>query len=173
MRGPLSTLAERIILKAREHQVQIGLAESCTGGRLAAALTGIPQASDVFVGSLVAYQDRAKEALLGVRSSLLKEQRTVNASCAEEMALGAQRLFFSQLSLGVTGSCGPTCADPHSTVGEVWIALFLDRSPQISSSTDKTLKVIQSYHFAGDRESIAMQAAEESLRLMLALLEDL
>lgn len=160
-------LSERIIACLKQRHWTIGLAESCSAGRLATLLTNVPGASAVVAGSLVAYQDRVKRALLDVSSQILDQQRSVSAECARQMAQGVQKLMEVDVAVGITGSCGPTSLDPHSAIGQVFIAICWP-----DSVSQQTLDI--ACQFQGTREQIAEQAAHRALEVLaeLSLRED-
>lgn len=131
----------------------LSLAESCTGGGIAARLVQIPGASKYFLGSLVTYATSAKSRLLGVAPSLLKEVGSVHENIAREMAKGARRQFGSDYALSVTGVAGP---EPSQVaVGTVCFAIV---GPFESTWTS---------HFSGSRSEVIEQAIEEALRQLV------
>ncbi|MGH3684320.1 MAG: competence/damage-inducible protein A [Pseudonocardiaceae bacterium] len=98
---------------------RIGLAESCTGGLLAARLTERPGASDYVAGGVVAYSNTAKTALLGVPAELIEQHGAVSPEVARAMADGARGTFGADIGIGITGVAGPgggTDAKPVGTV---------------------------------------------------------
>lgn len=103
------------------HKWTIAVAESCTGGMLAAALTDLPGSSEYFLGGLVTYANDAKMDMLGVDAGTLREKGAVSAEVAEQMAVGARRVFGSDVAVGVTGIAGPE-ADGEKPVGLTYIA---------------------------------------------------
>ncbi|MCH9634134.1 MAG: Nicotinamide-nucleotide amidohydrolase PncC [Chlamydiae bacterium] len=100
----------------------VSFAESCTGGALSAQFTQIPNASKYFMGSIIAYQNRVKNKQLGVLNSTLENEGAVSELCAKEMALGANKLFQTDLSFVTTGVAGPKGGTKNKPVGTVWIA---------------------------------------------------
>ena len=103
----------------RTQDLTLGIAESVTGGLVAARLTEIPGASDVFRGSLVSYASEVKFGLLDVTPGPV-----VNAAAATEMAEGAMRALGSSVGLAVTGVAGPAEQD-DVPVGTVFVAVAL------------------------------------------------
>jgi nicotinamide-nucleotide amidase len=87
----------------RERELKLALAESCTGGLLGSLITDVPGSSDYFLGSAVAYAYSAKQSILGVRQGTLEEYGAVSPQTAAEMALGARRLFGTEIGVSVTG----------------------------------------------------------------------
>ncbi len=102
--------AEEALALARERRVTLATAESLTGGLVAAALTSVPGASDVFVGGVVSYAVGAKEDILGVPASVLAESGPVSEEVALAMAEGARRVFGADVAVATTGAAGP---EPH------------------------------------------------------------
>ena len=100
----------------------LACAESITGGGVGARLTSVPGASEVFVGSAVVYRNEAKMSVLGVSAETLEGPGPVSEECAREMAVGARRLFGSDLALALTGAAGPE-AHGGEPPGTIWIAL--------------------------------------------------
>jgi nicotinamide-nucleotide amidase len=103
------------LLKGR----RLGLAESCSGGLLAARITNLQGASEYMRGGIVAYTYEAKEELLGVDSQLLKEKGAVSPEVAEAMAIGALERFGADVAVSITGIAGPTGGTEEKPVGYV------------------------------------------------------
>jgi nicotinamide-nucleotide amidase len=114
--------AENLLAKARAGGVRIATAESCTGGLIAALLTEIPGASDVFGRGFVTYSNKAKEDMLGVPAASLRQHGAVSEAVARIMAEGAIRNSTAQLSVAVTGIAGPGGGKEEKPVGLVHIA---------------------------------------------------
>jgi nicotinamide-nucleotide amidase len=103
------------LLKGR----RLGLAESCSGGLMAARVTNLPGSSDYFMGGIVAYTYEAKEELLGVDGKLLEEKGAVSPEVAEAMAIGALERFDADVAVSITGIAGPTGGSEEKPVGYV------------------------------------------------------
>ncbi len=98
---------------------RLGLAESCTGGLLAARITDRPGSSDYLAGSVVAYSDEAKVELLGVPTELIAEHGAVSLQVARAMADGARERFAADIGCAVTGVAGPGGGTDLKPVGYV------------------------------------------------------
>lgn len=118
-----SSLAEVVIREATQRGVTVALAESCTGGMIAAELTDVPGASGAFLGGVVAYSNASKTALLGVDSAELTLHGAVSRRTAELMAAGARERFGADICVSVTGVAGPDGGSPEKPVGTVWFGL--------------------------------------------------
>ncbi|HMC06124.1 MAG TPA: competence/damage-inducible protein A [Solirubrobacterales bacterium] len=97
----------------------LGLAESCSGGLLAARLTRRPGASEYVAGSVVAYSNRAKSDLLGVDPALIERHGAVSPEVAEAMADGALARFEADVAVSITGIAGPDGGTKEKPVGYV------------------------------------------------------
>lgn len=98
---------------------RLGLAESCTGGLLAARITDLPGASSYMAGGVVSYSNEAKAELLGVDAELIEAKGAVSAEVAEEMALGALERFDADVAVAITGIAGPDGGTEEKPVGYV------------------------------------------------------
>lgn len=149
--------AKALLSLARERDVRIATAESCTGGLIAALLTEIPGSSDVVERGFVSYSNRAKEELLGVPHELIAEHGAVSAPVGGAMAEGALRNSRAQLSVAVTGIAGPGGGSAEKPVGLVYIA-----TARTSGDT-----IVQEHRF-GDigRDAVRMATVKEALMLL-------
>ncbi|HEY5541487.1 MAG TPA: nicotinamide-nucleotide amidohydrolase family protein [Coriobacteriia bacterium] len=118
-----STLAETIVREATVRGVTIAVAESCTGGMVAAALTDVPGSSAVFVGGAVAYSDPSKTRLLSVDPADLAQYGAVSREVAQSMARGALDTFRADIAASVTGIAGPEGGSAEKPVGTVWFGI--------------------------------------------------
>jgi nicotinamide-nucleotide amidase len=138
----------------------LAVAESLTGGLLAAALTAVPGASAAFRGAVVAYATDLKTALLGVPADLLDRHGAVHPSVAAAMAEGARRRMGAAVAAATTGVAGPDPADGQP-VGTVHIAVSAG-----GSTTARALAL------SGDRCQIRVATVERSLALLLSVLRE-
>jgi PncC family amidohydrolase len=100
----------------------LAVAESLTGGLLAATLTDVPGASEVFRGGVCAYATDVKTSLLGVPDALVRSEGVVSSAVAEAMARGARTRFASTYALSTTGVAGPDRQEGRP-VGVVFVAV--------------------------------------------------
>lgn len=114
------SLVGRLLL---ERGLTVSCAESCTGGKFAAALTDIPGISASFDRGIVTYSNRAKTEELGVKDETLAKYGAVSEETALEMAAGIQRVSGSDIGISVTGIAGPGGGTDEKPVGLVYIGL--------------------------------------------------
>jgi PncC family amidohydrolase len=138
--------------------LKLSVAESCTGGLLAARLTSVPGASVVFVGGVVAYANAIKRDLLGVPAETLATAGAVSAETALAMVRGVRRLMQTDVAVAITGIAGPGGALPDKPVGLVFIAVSGPKGEHVE-------KLV----FAGDRESVRRQACVTALAALRRL----
>ena len=100
----------------------IATAESCTGGRLAAALNAQPGSSAYYLGSVVAYANEVKQQVLGVEQDTLIQHGAVSEQTVREMAEGIRRLMRTDYAIATSGIAGPDGGTKDKPVGTVWIA---------------------------------------------------
>jgi competence/damage-inducible protein CinA-like protein len=150
---------ELILEKARARGLSLAVAESCTGGLVAARLTSVPGASDAFVGGVVAYDNDVKAAQLGVPEELLAAHGAVSAEVAGAMAAGARRTFAADVAVSVTGIAGPGGGTPEKPVGLVYLHA---EGPDGSEAAE--------IRFSGDRQTVRRRATVAALHLLRRLL---
>ena len=140
----------------------IATAESCTGGRLAAALNAQSGSSEYYMGSVVAYANEVKEQVLGVEHDTLINHGAVSEQTVREMAEGVRRLMHTDYAIATSGIAGPTGGTEDKPVGTVWIAWA---TPQGT--------VAERYQFgvARLREQITQRAVTTALVRMIQLMK--
>jgi len=124
--GKIEEAVQRCLTERCEN---MSIAESCTGGALAARLTALAGASHFFLGSIVAYNDELKEKLLGVNPELLRNYGAVSKEVVIAMAQGVQTLTGSDWSLAVSGIAGPGGGSSDKPVGTIWGAVMRRGAP--------------------------------------------
>lgn len=101
----------------------LSIAESCTGGSLAAHLIQLPGASQYFLGSIVAYSNELKTEFLDVSENLIMEKGAVSKEVVAEMLQGLFKRTKCDFGIAVTGIAGPTGGTPEKPIGTVWGAV--------------------------------------------------
>src|SRR4051794_16938409 len=119
----LVAVAERLQGICLGKGLSVALAESCTGGVVAAAITSVAGSSGYFLGGVVSYADAAKTALLDVPAAVLEAHGAVSAQVARAMAAGARASFGSDLAASLTGVAGPDGGTPEKPVGLTYVGL--------------------------------------------------
>jgi nicotinamide-nucleotide amidase len=147
------TPASAILAALRRRGWRLALGESCTGGRLAAAFTAVPGASENFLGAVVAYDNAVKQSELGVTAEALQRYGAVSEEVALQMAAGARKRFGADVALATTGIAGPTGGSAEKPVGLVFFALDdATYAPQAWR-----------YQFNGDRDAVQQRATVAAL----------
>jgi nicotinamide-nucleotide amidase len=116
-------IEESIHKRFIEKKLTLSVAESCTGGNLAARLTKNQGASVYFLGAIVPYSNELKTQLLGVSKDLLDMKGAVSQEVVEKMTAGILKLTGSDFALAVTGIAGPTGGSIEKPVGTVWCGI--------------------------------------------------
>jgi nicotinamide-nucleotide amidase len=154
------SISEIVLDLCRSRGLTLATAESCTGGLVAARLTGVPGASDVFVGGVVAYANGVKEDELGVPRSVLERHGAVSAEVATAMAEGARKRLGADVAVAVTGVAGPGGGTEEKPVGLV----FAHASGPDGAEARRS-------ELPGAREMIRGRATAAALHLVRRLLE--
>jgi nicotinamide-nucleotide amidase len=136
----------------------LATAESLTGGRLAAAVTGVPGASAHFVGGFVTYATELKESLLGVPHALVEAYGVVSAECAGAMASGCRAATGATYALSTTGVAGPDRQE-GKPVGTVFVGMA---GPD--GVTTLAMELV------GDRHQVQERACREALAALCGIL---
>jgi nicotinamide-nucleotide amidase len=138
----------------------VAVAESLTGGLVAAALTTVPGSSAVFVGAIVAYATGLKTALLGVPADLLAQHGPVHPDVAAAMATGVRTRLGATYGIATTGVAGPGPADGQPA-GTVFVA--------VSGPGPVTVSAL---NLSGSRAEVRAAAVEAVLSLLVSALPE-
>jgi len=152
----LVALAERLQGICLGRGVTVALAESCTGGLVAAAITSVAGSSGYFLGGIVSYSDGAKQALLDVPAAVLAAHGAVSAQVAKAMADGARARFGVTLAASITGVAGPDGGTDAKPVGLVYVG--------VAGGGDVDVRRFQ---FSGDRSENRDAAARAALEWLI------
>ena len=156
----LEALAGRFL---KQKGMTIATAESCTGGRLAAALNAQSGSSAYYMGSVVAYDNSVKTHILGVLPETLCSDGAVSEATVRQMAEGVRGLLHTDIAIATSGIAGPTGGTVEKPVGTVWIAWATPWGTEA-----------RCFHFgaAREREQITLRAVTESLVGLVKILKD-
>jgi nicotinamide-nucleotide amidase len=153
------SVAEIVLDMCRARGLTLGAAESCTGGLVGQMLTAVPGSSEAFSGSIVAYGNEVKRALLGVPQATLDERGAVSAEVAAAMASGARDSLDVDIAVSDTGIAGPGGGTPEKPVGLVYLHAL---GPEAELAQDFVAR--------GGREEVRRRAAVSALHLVRRLL---
>lgn len=148
------TTAADLVARLRAAGKTVAVAESLTGGLVAAALTDIPGASVVVRGGVLAYATDVKAHVLGVNEVLLAQVGAVDADVAEQMASGVRSLMGATYGLATTGVAGPDRVD-GKPVGTVYVAVVGPGSSRVKALS-----------LSGDRGDIRADSVLAALTLL-------
>jgi nicotinamide-nucleotide amidase len=154
------TLPAEVVSSLTARGWTLAVAESLTGGSLAASVVSVPGASATLLGAVVAYATEVKHSLLGVDAQLLAAHGPVHPEVARQMASGVRRAVslgavYADVGVATTGIAGPDSPDGQP-VGTVHIAVETPRDV-----------VTRAFVFAGDRASIRSQSVDAALAMLL------
>ena len=138
-----------------EKGVSIAVAESCTAGLIASKLTTIPGSSSYFNGGVVAYHNKIKTKILGVRQSIIDEKTEVSVEVVNQMAKSVLEKFDANFAIATTGYAGPAGGTDKNPIGTVFVAI-----------ASVVGVVVNRFVFLGDRQSVVNQASESALSLL-------
>jgi nicotinamide-nucleotide amidase len=148
-------LAAVVVEMCRARGLRMAVGESCTGGLVGGRLTAVPGSSAVFVGGVIAYDDRVKTDLLGVSRDTIAAHGAVSEPVVRQLATGARERFGTGIGIGVSGVAGPGGGSPAKPVGTVWIGVDVEGEVRTS---------VRGY--PGDREEIRARAAQAAIDLV-------
>ena len=152
-------LAAAIVALCRDRGLRIAVGESCTGGLLGGRITAVPGSSAVFVGGVIAYDDRVKVEMLDVPREVLAQHGAVSEPVVRQLASGARARFGTEIGIGVSGVAGPGGGSPEKPVGTVWTAVDVQGT-------------VTAYRrgYPGDREEIRARSAQMALDMVRSAL---
>ncbi len=163
MNSSITSLTQQLAQTLLAKGFKIALAESCTGGLLAAYLTSLPGSSHWFERGFVTYSNQAKEESIGVPRSLIECYGAVSEEVARAMAEGVLNNSLAHVSIAITGIAGPGGETANKPVGMVCFAWGTRESESIRIHS-------QIHQFSGDRQSIREQACVYAIESLLAQL---
>ncbi|MFI0777279.1 CinA family protein [Streptomyces sp. NPDC021212] len=155
--GAAEADAAGVLALLRRRGQTVAVAESLTGGLVAAELTAVDGASHAFRGSVTAYATDLKRELLGVDGALLAERGAVDAEVARQMAEGVRRALGADWGVATTGVAGPTPQDGHP-VGAVHVAVAGPSNRPAAAAL----------RLEGDRAGIRAQSVRAAVKLLFS-----
>ncbi len=155
-------LIQRIAVALIRRKERMGVAESCTGGLIAAACTSLSGSSQWFERGVVSYSDQSKTELLGVPPALIGLQGSVSEAVAGHMARGLLAHAPLDWALACTGIAGPTGGSEGKPVGTVWLAL----------AHEGRLVRCWREQFPGDRHAVRLATVRAGLTALVEAVED-
>ncbi|MGH8492260.1 MAG: CinA family protein [Moraxellaceae bacterium] len=156
MTDVITSLAARVGAELKAAGASLAMAESCTGGGIAEAVTRIPGSSAWFGQAWVTYSNAAKAKQLGVSTELLRQQGAVSEAVVLAMASGAAARAGATWAVAVSGIAGPDGGSAEKPVGTVWLAWAGPAGVEAERC-----------QFAGDRDAVRRQTVERALSGLL------
>jgi len=149
------------LLKA--HGLMLATAESCTGGGVAEAITGVAGSSAWFERGFVTYSNLSKQQMLGVSEATLAQRGAVSEATVREMVAGALQHSAAQVAVAVSGIAGPDGGTPDKPVGTVWFAWGIKHGTTHA----------RRYQLAGSRTEVRAQAVRIAMQGIVDMLNQL
>lgn len=161
-------VAERLGTALAERDETIAVAESCTGGSLGSTITGVPGASEYFVGGVISYTDRTKQRLLAVTRESLDEFGPVSEPVAREMAQHVRDEAAADWGVSTTGYAGPDGGSSDEPVGTVYVGVAF-----AGSAADEDPSVtVERHRFDGTRREVRERVTDRALASTLERLRE-
>ena len=152
----VNDLAYELIQKLGQRHLTISVAESLTGGLVAASLTQIPGASAVFKGGIIAYRDETKEQVLKVDAALITKFTSISEPVAQSMAINIREIMNTDIGIATTGVAGPDKSEGFAP-GIVFVAISIGDH-----------NICQKLELVGDRTQIRDQSVNAIFKLTLS-----
>lgn len=160
------SLEKVVVETALNKNMEIAVAESCTGGMISSKIASIPGASGCFHCGIVSYSNDIKQDILGVDETVLNDYGAVSPQTAEMMAIGVSKLAKADIGVSVTGIAGPSGGSEEKPVGLVYVGIATE-------SEVKTYKLLLSRGLPDERESIRTRSSLFALNAVRLELEKL
>ncbi|QBR83737.1 CinA family protein [Legionella israelensis] len=157
------SLVNNLAVIFTEKNLKLAVAESCTGGLIAASITEITGSSFWFERGFVTYSNLSKQEMLDVPESMIVKYGAVSKQVAVAMAEGALKHSEADVSLSVTGIAGPSGGSSDKPIGTVYFAW--------SSQGEHSLQDHQI--FTGDRQDVRFKSCHFALKGLIKLVQEL
>lgn len=152
---------EKVSQELKEKKLTIGVAESCTGGLLSAALTELPGSSLYFREGVVTYSVDSKNQRLNIDKKLIARYGVISSEIAYAMAESAKKFLDNDIGIGITGNAGPDVNQEGTPVGLVYIGI-----------STKYLTKVYPFNFSGIRSEIRRKVVQEAINIIKEVLEE-
>lgn len=149
------TLEKIVCDLLRQRKQTLSMAESCTGGFVSSLITGLPGASDIFLGAIVPYNNTAKNKILQVEETIFTSVGAVSKECVEQLAKNVLKKFNSDYSIAISGIAGPSGGTLEKPVGTVWVAV---------ANSEKCLAL--KFRFGDNRQRNIVMTANAALNVL-------
>lgn len=159
MSRSVEVINKKVAQILNQYRMRLAVAESCTGGLLAAKITDLPGSSEYFSGGIVAYANDVKVNLLGVKTETIEKYGAVSSPCAREMAKGVKERLGADCGIAITGIAGPGGATPDKPVGLVYFGIAIAE-----------FTYVEKQFFKGDRAETRKKAAAHGLKLLYQII---
>ncbi len=155
-------LAKNVVETAMRNHLMLSVAESCTGGMVAALITSIAGSSNIFDRGFVTYSNPAKHEMLGVSLDMLRDYGAVSSQVANAMAIGALKNSSAKIAVSITGIAGPGGGSDEKPVGLVYFGMA--KSGHIGRNFEYKYDEI-------GRDNVRKEAAKTALSLFLRAMQ--
>lgn len=152
---------ENLIQKLSDRNMQIAVAESCTGGYISHMFTNISGASKVFERGIVCYSNQAKIDLLNIDPRVIEKYGAVSESVVKQLAYNIRVLSNIDIGIGISGIAGPTGGTPEKPVGLVFVGFSTERQT-----------ITQKYNIKAERITFKKEVLEKVVQYIEELLQE-
>ena len=155
-------IEELVGILLNKHNCSLGIAESCTGGKISGLITSVPGSSAYFKGSVVAYSNEIKRDVLGISETDLINHGAVSEAVVRKMAEGVSGLYKTDYAIATSGIAGPDGGTDSKPVGTTWVAV-----------ASKQHTIVQKYYFGDHRGRNIIKASVTALCMLRKLILDI
>jgi nicotinamide-nucleotide amidase len=159
-----ATIDEQVVGLLRAAGATVAVAESCTGGLMAARFTDVPRSSDYFLGGVVAYGNEAKVSMVGVDRGLIEANGAVSVEVARALAEGARERFGASVGIGITGVAGPDGGTEAKPVGFVCFSVAFGSRAAVERSLTRSPRL------PGGRADVRERSTTVAMHLLARVL---
>ena len=154
-----ASIEKSVATLLKNNNKTLSVAESLTGGKIAAQLVSVPGASSYFKGGFITYTAELKMQLLGVKKEVIEKYTVVSKQVAKEMAVGCLEKLKTDYAIAVTGNAGPTTDHNDKSIGLVYIAIASQSNVEVHE-----------FNFGQPREKVINRTVTKAFELLNASL---